>query len=259
MTLEIKSIEETILPILNNKFEIVKIDNQYQITNYQNLKDMFDFMKQQALSYQMSEEDRTHIRNFKSKVNKAQAHIKQEIKDLEAKEFGLLYSQQKSLMTSMTNLGSVLSKGLDAMDLIAKEQKRDEIKKMFEDAKSHIKEISQTDLSLEDVLDARWLNRSTPISNVVNQMNERLTSIRDVYVNPLVENISFEDIVESLEDHDWNGLSALTNLASRGVVNEGIEDKQASHSSKVLIEISHDDLEKATRALNTLGVKHRVV
>ena len=217
MTKETKNvsiIETTMLPVLVKDIEIELIDGQYHLSNYSEMVKTLKTFQKQVDNYQYDDADRQPIKKIKTAANKTIKQFKQNVKEQQEKLFGPALKESKEIETLMTKLSTSLAKGLDEDDKNQKKLKKQELTALFKDAKDIIENLSDLDFDFKDIYDISWLNRTASHNKVVSALNQRLETINLLVSNPVLQNNPVDEIIEILDDNDWDGLKAQNELVS---------------------------------------------
>ena len=117
----------------------------------------------------------------------------------------------------MTNLSKGLAKGLDEDDKRVKAEKKAELTELFEDAKETIPSLADLDFDFDDIYDVAWLNRTASRNKTIASLDSRMETISMLVTNPVLANNDIQEIIEYLEDADWDGLKAQNKLTELNI------------------------------------------
>ncbi len=214
---EVSVIESQMLPVFNAPIELEMVGNEYHLKNYDTLVDSLKQFNKQVDNYTYNDNDRQPIKKIKSAANKTIKAFKQEVKKQQEALFSPVTSEAKEIETLMTNLSKGLAKGLDEDDKRVKAEKKAELTELFEDAKETIPSLADLDFDFDDIYDVAWLNRTASRNKTIASLDSRMETISMLVANPVLANNDIQEIIEYLEDADWDGLKAQNNLATLNV------------------------------------------
>lgn len=214
---EVSVIESQMLPVFNAPIELEMVGNEYHLKNYDTLVDSLKQFNKQVDNYTYNDNDRQPIKKIKSAANKTIKAFKQEVKKQQEALFSPVTSEAKEIETLMTKLSKGLAKGLDEDDKRVKAEKKAELTELFEDAKETIPSLANLDFDFDDIYDVAWLNRTASRNKTIASLDSRMETISMLVANPVLANNDIQEIIEYLEDADWDGLKAQNNLATLNV------------------------------------------
>lgn len=214
---EVSVIESQMLPVFNAPIELEMVDNEYHLKNYESLVDSLKQFNKQVDNYTYNDNDRQPIKKIKSAANKTIKAFKQEVKKQQEALFSPVTSEAKEIETLMTKLSKGLAKGLDEDDKRVKAEKKAELTELFEDAKETIPSLAGLDFDFDDIYDVAWLNRTASRNKTIASLDSRMETISMLVANPVLANNDIQEIIEYLEDADWDGLKAQNNLTTLNV------------------------------------------
>lgn len=214
---EVSLIESQMLPVFKAPIELEKIDNEYHLKNYQPLVESLKAFNKQVDNYTYNDSDRQPIKKIKSAANKTIKAFKQEVKKQQEALFSPVTKEAKEIETLMTKLSKNLAKGLDEDDKRVKAEKKAELTELFEDAKETIPNLADLDFDFDDVYDVSWLNRTASRNKTIASLDSRMETISMLVANPVLANNDVQEIIEYLEDADWDGLKAQNKLTELNV------------------------------------------
>lgn len=214
---EVSVIESQMLPVFNAPIELEMIGNEYHLKNYDSLVDSLKQFNKQVDNYTYNDNDRQPIKKIKSAANKTIKAFKQEVKKQQEALFSPVTAEAKEIETLMTKLSKGLAKGLDEDDKRVKAEKKAELTELFEDAKETIPNLADLDFDFDDVYDVAWLNRTASRNKTIASLDSRMETISMLVANPVLANNDIKEIIEYLEDADWDGLKAQNNLTTLNV------------------------------------------
>lgn len=214
---EVSVIESQMLPVFNAPIELEMVNNEYHLKNYESLVDSLKQFNKQVDSYTYNDNDRQPIKKIKSAANKTIKAFKQEVKKQQEALFSPVTAEAKEIETLMTKLSKGLAKGLDEDDKRVKAEKKAELTELFEDAKETIPNLADLDFDFDDVYDVAWLNRTASRNKTIASLDSRMETISMLVANPVLANNDVQEIIEYLEDADWDGLKAQNNLTTLNV------------------------------------------
>ena len=214
---EVAVIESQMLPVFNAPIELEMVNNEYHLKNYDCLVDSLKQFNKQVDSYTYNDNDRQPIKKIKSAANKTIKAFKQEVKKQQEALFSPVTAEAKEIETLMTKLSKGLAKGLDEDDKRVKAEKKAELTELFEDAKETIPNLADLDFDFDDVYDVAWLNRTASRNKTIASLDSRMETISMLVANPVLANNDIQEIIEYLEDADWDGLKAQNNLTTLNV------------------------------------------
>lgn len=214
---EVSVIESQMLPVFNAPIELEMIGNEYHLKNYDSLVDSLKQFNKQVDNYTYNDNDRQPIKKIKSAANKTIKAFKQEVKKQQEALFSPVTSEAKEIETLMTKLSKGLAKGLDEDDKRVKAEKKAELTELFEDAKETIPSLADLDFDFDDIYDVAWLNRTASRNKTIASLDSRMETISMLVANPVLANNDIQEIIEYLEDADWDGLKAQNNLTTLNV------------------------------------------
>lgn len=214
---EVSLIESQMLPVFKAPIELEKIDNEYHLKNYQPLVESLKAFNKQVDNYTYNDSDRQPIKKIKSAANKTIKAFKQEVKKQQEALFSPVTKEAKEIETLMTKLSKNLAKGLDEDDKRVKAEKKVELTELFEDAKETIPNLADLDFDFDDVYDVSWLNRTASRNKTIASLDSRMETISMLVANPVLANNDVQEIIEYLEDADWDGLKAQNKLTELNV------------------------------------------
>lgn len=214
---EVSVIESQMLPVFNAPIELEIIGNEYHLKNYDSLVESLKQFNKQVNNYTYNDNDRQPIKKIKSAANKTIKAFKQEVKKRQEALFSPVTSEAKEIETLMTKLSKGLAKGLDEDDKRVKAEKKAELTELFEDAKETIPSLADLDFDFDDIYDVAWLNRTASRNKTIASLDSRMETISMLVANPVLANNDIQEIIEYLEDADWDGLKAQSNLTTLNV------------------------------------------
>lgn len=214
---EVSVIESQMLPVFNAPIELEMVGNEYHLKNYESLVDSLKQFNKQVDNYTYNDNDRQPIKKIKSAANKTIKAFKQEVKKQQEALFSPVTAEAKKIEKLMTNLSKGLAKGLDEDDKRVKAEKKAELTELFEDAKETIPNLADLDFDFDDVYDVAWLNRTASRNKTIASLDSRMETISMLVANPVLANNDIQEIIEYLEDADWDGLKAQNNLTTLNV------------------------------------------
>lgn len=227
---EVSVIESQMLPVFNAPIELEMVDNEYHLKNYESLVDSLKQFNKQVDNYTYNDNDRQPIKKIKSAANKTIKAFKQEVKKQQEALFSPVTAEAKEIEKLMTNLSKGLAKGLDEDDKRVKAEKKAELTELFEDAKETIPSLADLDFDFDDIYDVAWLNRTASRNKTIASLDSRMETISMLVANPVLANNDIQEIIEYLEDADWDGLKAQNNLTTLNV------NRQEEELNRQLIE-----------------------
>lgn len=157
------------------------------------------------------------LKKIKSAANKTIKAFKQEVKKQQEALFSPVTSEAKEIEKLMTKLSKGLAKGLDEDDKRVKAEKKAELTELFEDAKETIPNLADLDFDFDDVYDVAWLNRTASRNKTIASLDSRMETISMLVANPVLANNDIQEIIEYLEDADWDGLKAQNKLTELNI------------------------------------------
>ena len=214
---EVSVIESQMLPVFNAPIELEMVGNEYHLKNYDTLVDSLKQFNKQVGNYTYNDNDRQPIKKIKSAANKTIKAFKQEVKKQQEALFSPVTSEAKEIETLMTKLSKGLAKGLDEDDKRVKAEKKAELTELFEDAKETIPSLADLDFDFDDIYDVAWLNRTASRNKTIASLDSRMETISMLVANPVLTNNEIQEIIEYLEDADWDGLKAQNKLTELNV------------------------------------------
>lgn len=214
---EVSVIESQMLPVFNAPIELEMVGNEYHLKNYGTLVDSLKQFNKQVDNYTYNDNDRQPIKKIKSAANKTIKAFKQEVKKQQEALFSPVTSEAKEIETLMTKLSKGLAKGLDEDDKRVKAEKKAELTELFEDAKETIPSLADLDFDFDDIYDVAWLNRTASRNKTIASLDSRMETISMLVANPVLANNEIQEIIEYLEDADWDGLKAQNKLTELNI------------------------------------------
>lgn len=227
---EVSVIESQMLPVFNAPIELEMVGNEYHLKNYDSLVESLKQFNKQVNNYTYNDNDRQPIKKIKSAANKTIKAFKQEVKKQQEALFSPVTAEAKEIEKLMTNLSKGLAKGLDEDDKRVKAEKKAELTELFEDAKETIPSLADLDFDFDDIYDVAWLNRTASRNKTIASLDSRMETISMLVANPVLANNDIQEIIEYLEDADWDGLKAQNNLTTLNV------NRQEEELNRQLIE-----------------------
>ena len=214
---EVSVIESQMLPVFNAPIELEMVGNEYHLKNYDSLVDSLKQFNKQVDNYTYKDNDRQPIKKIKSAANKTIKAFKQEVKKQQEALFSPVTAEAKEIETLMTKLSKGLAKGLDEDDKRVKAEKKAEFTELFEDAKETIPSLADLDFDFDDIYDVAWLNRTASRNKTIASLDSRMETISMLVANPVLANNDIQEIIEYLEDADWDGLKAQNKLTELNI------------------------------------------
>lgn len=214
---EVSVIESQMLPVFNAPIELEMVDNEYHLKNYDSLVESLKQFNKQVNNYTYNDNDRQPIKKIKSAANKTIKAFKQEVKKQQEALFSPVTSEAKEIEKLMTKLSKGLAKGLDEDDKRVKAEKKAELTELFEDAKETIPSLADLDFDFDDIYDVAWLNRTASRNKTIASLDSRMETISMLVANPVLANNDIQEIIEYLEDADWDGLKAQNKLTELNI------------------------------------------
>lgn len=227
---EVSVIESQMLPVFNAPIELEMVGNEYHLKNYDSLVESLKQFNKQVNNYTYNDNDRQPIKKIKSAANKTIKAFKQEVKKQQEALFSPVTAEAKEIEKLMTNLSKGLAKGLDEDDKRVKAEKKAELTELFEDAKETIPSLADLNFDFDDIYDVAWLNRTASRNKTIASLDSRMETISMLVANPVLANNDIQEIIEYLEDADWDGLKAQNNLTTLNV------NRQEEELNRQLIE-----------------------
>ncbi len=214
---EVSVIESQMLPVFNAPIELEMVGNEYHLKNYDSLVESLKQFNKQVDNYTYNDNDRQPIKKIKSAANKTIKAFKQEVKKQQEALFSPVTNEAKEIETLMTKLSKGLAKGLDEDDKRVKAEKKAELTELFEDAKETIPSLADLDFDFDDIYDVAWLNRTASRNKTIASLDSRMETISMLVANPVLANNDIQEIIEYLEDADWDGLKAQNKLTELNI------------------------------------------
>lgn len=214
---EVSVIESQMLPVFNAPIELEMVGNEYHLKNYDTLVDSLKQFNKQVDNYTYNDNDRQPIKKIKSAANKTIKAFKQEVKKQQEALFSPVTAEAKEIEKLMTNLSKGLAKGLDEDDKRVKAERKAELTELFEDAKETIPSLADLDFDFDDIYDVAWLNRTASRNKTIASLDSRMETISMLVANPVLANNEIQEIIEYLEDADWDGLKAQNKLTELNI------------------------------------------
>lgn len=214
---EVSVIESQMLPVFNAPIELEMVGNEYHLKNYDSLVESLKQFNKQVNNYTYNDNDRQPIKKIKSAANKTIKAFKQEVKKQQEALFSPVTSEAKEIEKLMTKLSKGLAKGLDEDDKRVKAEKKAELTELFEDAKETIPNLADLDFDFDEVYDVAWLNRTASRNKTIASLDSRMETISMLVANPVLANNDIQEIIEYLEDADWDGLKAQNKLTELNI------------------------------------------
>lgn len=207
------SINFEIIPVIeDNNVELVFVEDHYSLANYDEFMQTLKNIEAQADNYVYHEDDRAAVKKLNAEINKYIKAFTTKNKEIENQLLGEVRQQKKDIDNQLAIIMKKLKMGIEKEDKQYKQDKLNKFIHLFEDAKSSIDELKDTDLEYYQINESSWLNRSTSETSVVNTIHERLTTIKLIISNALNPVDDMEIITDTLKDFDWNGLTALDKI-----------------------------------------------
>lgn len=209
---KVSVIETTMLPVLSEDIKIELVEGQYHLSNYDTMIETLKEFQAKVDGYEYDDADRQPIKKIKAAANNTIKDFKTYIKNQQENLFGPALEESKEIEKLMKKLSTSLAEGLDKDDKRQKKIKQKELTALFEDAKSMIDNLDDLDFEFEDIYDTSWLNRTASHNKTVSALNQRLETISLLVSNPIFKSNSIDEIIETLEENNWDGLKTQNEL-----------------------------------------------
>ena len=209
---KVSVIETTMLPVLSEDIKIELVEGQYHLSNYNAMIETLKEFQAKVDGYEYDDADRQPIKKIKAAANNTIKDFKTYIKNQQENLFGPALEESKEIEKLMKKLSTSLAEGLDKDDKRQKKIKQKELTALFEDAKSMIDNLDDLDFEFEDIYDISWLNRTASYNKTVSALNQRLETISLLVSNPIFKSNSIDEIIETLEENNWDGLKTQNEL-----------------------------------------------
>lgn len=179
--------------MLNDLIKLELVDKSYQVPNYDEL---VVALKEEVKKYQIKEvnEDTYKLtKTYKSTLNNLidsvnSARIAAEKKYMEP--FNVGKDQCKNLINIAQAIVDELDKGIKSVDDSIKSDKLEEIRKYFDS-------INIYPIQLEDILDKKWLNKSTKLDDIKKDIDIKLVLIKND-INDLKSSIDDKESLKTI-------------------------------------------------------------
>jgi hypothetical protein len=179
--------------MLNDLIKLELVDKNYQIPNYDEL---VVALKEEVKKYQIEEvnEDTYKLaKTYKSTLNNLidsvnSARITAEKKYMEP--FNIGKDQCKTLIGIAQAIIDELDKGIKSVDDSIKSNKLEEIRKYFNS-------VNIYPIQLEDILDRKWLNKTTKLDDIKKDIDIKLVLIKND-INDLKNSIDDKEALKTI-------------------------------------------------------------
>lgn len=237
------SLENQILPIAESSLEINQINGEFHIVDAKAKIDLLNTYISLVENYEYNESDRSTIKKIKSATTNLIKEIKQDVNNRKSSIFEYVTDEYTQINTLLVKLHSLLSVGLDNDDKRLKEKNKKELQIIFVDAKKSFVNLKDSSLDFEDILIASWFNRSASRPKAITEMNSRLSTVDMLLGNPLIGKVGLDDIIEVLDDHNWDGLQSQNYLIAEE------QKRQEKEAERLMLEFAKKELELKEKAL----------
>lgn len=179
--------------MLNDLIKLELVDKSYQVPNYDEL---VVALKEEVKKYQIEEvnEDTYKLaKTYKSTLNNLidsvnSARIAAEKKYMEP--FNVGKDQCKTLIGIAQTIVDELDRGIKSVDDSIKSDKLEEIRKYFDS-------VNIYPIQLEDILDKKWLNKTTKIEDIKKDIDIKLVLIKND-INDLKNSIDDKEALKTI-------------------------------------------------------------
>lgn len=179
--------------MLNDLIKLELVDKSYQVPNYDEL---VIALKEKVKKYQIEEvnEDTYKLaKTYKSTLNNLidsvnSARIAAEKKYMEP--FNVGKDQCKTLIGIAQVIVDELDKGIKSVDDSIKSDKLEEIRKYFDS-------VNIYPIQLEDILDKKWLNKTTKLDDIKKDIDIKLVLIKND-INDLKSSIDDKEALKTI-------------------------------------------------------------
>lgn len=249
-------IQNDMLPVLRQELKLTFVDDHYELENFDVLSDKIQNWLNNVDNFIYSPEDRSFVKQLKADNNKLIQAVTAVINEQTSTLMNVVQTQKKELTSQLSVLTEKLGRGVDEEDKAFKSTKRKEYMELFETLKSDIPSLENSSLVFDDVFISSWLNRSTTLKKVTNEMNDRLNAIDYLIQSDACPTSDVDDIVEALDFNDWSGLTTLDYLIKKEkdrqekemqrLINERLEKQRQLEKEKALAEAKGEELKSTT-------------
>lgn len=218
MSQNVENVESQFLPIVEDiQSQSIYLDEQnqnYEITNVDELKNRLVQLNEVADHYIYNEEDRQSIKKFKAQVNKFSKQFTKMVNEEKELLFGKVNKDKKEIVDLLNDIQSKVNQGIIAEDKRYKDEKKAELEDAFVEAKSSYDHIAQSEITYDSISKSSWLNRSMSKSKALEEMTDRVQSIDSMLssIDEMNREANSDQVIQFLNKYKWNSLNALNQL-----------------------------------------------
>ena len=216
------NLQSQFLPIIDEvNNQVIYLDDndlKYKMTRYDELRDRLLQLQESSNNYIYHEDDRQDVKKFRAEINKFEKKIKNKVKEEQNALFGEVDQNKKEIVSLLNHIKKNIEQGIIEEDKRYREQKDNDLKEQFDEAKNAYEYFKDSDFSYDDISDKKWLNRQTTQSNAVAQMNDKINTLDSLLqeldkINRLTTDKDI--ILQTLRKQKWNSLATLQALNER--------------------------------------------
>ena len=168
-----------------------------------------------------TDDDRVKVKNIRAEANKFSKELGKAVIEHKKRLTTHLDEERKEIVDKLTHMSDRLNDELVKFDQKIRTEKREDMVMAFEDAVFTLTSTNGNtaflnDLTLDDIENPSWYNRSASANKSVADMTDRINSI--VALHSMVAasgEVNVSDLVELLADNEWATGSAMMVVTER--------------------------------------------
>lgn len=229
--IEIANIEDSIVVPLtdDNQLNLAQDSDTgvFYLSGYDDYLDMVARMSDQLDNYVFQDGDRAMVRVAGAEFNKLMKAIKSDVHQTKLNLFKPVDEDVKVLVERLTELRQKIVKGRDRQDEIDRKEKDNYLREMFDDIKFNLSNITDLEISYDQVSDVKWLNRSTSHTKAGNELHQRLSNLDGMIDSGLLpSDVTTKEMVHALNHVDWDSLSAVKYIKDQRQLQAEVEERK---------------------------------
>lgn len=221
------------------------VDKQYKLARYDELiegcEGLKEFLTKQLVIDFNDEDARVALKNVRAKVNSYIRDFRMQLNESKCNILSTVEAQSKEVLNELDDAANTLRDLVNRYDELYKQDKAEFLNEQFEMMKQGVdperngKPIDVSGLSLKQVFDPSWLNRSMPKASAADKLYKRLKLVVDFMT--LTNGCSSDEAVEQLVMSSWEFNDAL--MAAMGPDESEQHDE---HDDEILADDSDETL-----------------
>lgn len=221
------------------------VDKQYKLARYDELiegcEGLKEFLTKQLVIDFNDEDARVALKNVRAKVNSYIRDFRMQLNESKRNILSTVEAQSKEVLNELDDAANTLRDLVNRYDELYKKDKAEFLNEQFEmmkqgvDSERNGKPIDVSGLSLKQVFDPSWLNRSMPKASAADKLYKRLKLVVDFMT--LTNSCSSDEAVEQLVMSSWEFNDAL--MAAMG---PDESEQHAEQDDEILADDSDETL-----------------